>query len=89
MNGIGRDFLKAQPFGCVLAIDLNKEINGGLSVPFFPWIGIDVVRHGSDLFFCVALFRLVLRNQIPNQLMVPFTVAFLVAVHGVAVKDPT
>ena len=47
-----------------------------------------MVHHGSDLFFCVALFRLVLQDQIPNQLMVPFTVAFLVAVHGVAVKDP-
>ena len=35
MNGIGRDFLKAQKFGGFLAIDLHKQINGSLSVPFF------------------------------------------------------
>ena len=35
MNGIGRDFLKAKPLCGFLAIDLHKQINGGLSVPFF------------------------------------------------------
>ena len=88
MNGIGRDFLKAKPLCGFLAIDLHKQINGGLSVPFFSWVGIDVVHHFPDLFFCVALFRLIFRDYIPNQLMVALTVAFLVAVHGVTVKYP-
>ena len=88
MNGIGRDFLKAKPLCGFLAIDLHKQINGGLSVPFFSWIGIDVVHHFPDLFFCIALFRLIFRDYIPNQFMVAFTVAFLVAVHGIAVKYP-
>ena len=88
MNGIGRDFLKAKPLCCFLAVDLHKQINGGLSIPFFSWIGIDVVHHFPDLFFCVALFRLIFRDYIPDQFMVTFTVAFLVAVHGVAVKYP-
>ena len=35
MNGIGRDFLEAKPLCGFLAIDLHKQINGGLSVPFF------------------------------------------------------
>ena len=88
MNGIGRDFLKAKPLCGFLAVDLHKQINGGLSVPFFSWIGIDVVHHFPDLFFRVALFRLIFRDYIPNQLMVALTVAFLIAVHGVAVKYP-
>ena len=50
MNGIGRDFLKAKTLCCFLAIDLHKQINGGLSVPFFSWIGIDVVHHHMHSF---------------------------------------
>ena len=88
MNGIGRDFLKAKPLCCFLAVDLHKQIDGGLSIPFFSWIGIDVVHHFPDFCFRVALFRLVFRDYIPNQFMVTFTVAFLVAVHGVTVKYP-
>ncbi len=88
MNGIGRDFLEAKPLCGFLAIDLHKQINGGLSVPFFSWIGIDVIHHFPDLFFRVALFCLIFRDYIPNQFMVAFTVAFLIAVHGVAVKYP-
>ena len=88
MNGIGRDFLEAKPLCGFLAIDLHKQINGGLSVPFFSWIGIDVIHHFPDLFFRVALFCLIFRDYIPNQFMVAFTVAFLIAVHRVAVKYP-
>ena len=88
MNGIGRDFLKAKPLCSFLAIDLHKQINGRLSVPFFSWVGIDVVHHFPDFFFRVALFRLIFRDYIPNQFMVAFTVTFLVTIHGVAVKYP-
>ena len=88
MNGIGRDFLKAKSLRGFLAIDLHKQINGSLSVPFFSRIGIDVVHHFPDFFFRVALFRLIFRDYIPNQFMVAFTVAFLIAVHRVAVKYP-
>lgn len=88
MNGIGRDFFKAKPLCCFLAIDLHKQINGGLPIPLFSWIGIDVVHHFPDFFFRVALFRLVFRDYIPNQFVVTFTVAFLIAVHGIAVKYP-
>ena len=59
MNGIGRDFFEAKPLCCFLAVDLHKQINGGLSIPFFSWIGIDVVHHFPDFFFRVALFRLI------------------------------
>ena len=88
MNGIGRDFLKAKPLCGFLAVDLYKQIYGSLSIPFFSWVGIDMVHHFTDFFFCVALFRLIFRDYIPNQFMVAFTVAFLVAVHGIAVKYP-
>ena len=88
MNGIGRDFLKAKPLCGFLAVDLYKQIYGSLSIPFFSWVGIDIVHHVPDLFFCIALFRLIFRDYIPNQFMVAFTVAFLVAVHGIAVKYP-
>ena len=86
MNGIGRDFLKAKPLCGFLAIDLHKQINGSLSVPFFSWIGIDVLHHFADLFFRIVLFCLVFRDHISDQFMAAFTVAFLIAVHGVAVK---
>lgn len=41
-----------------------------------------MVHHFMDLFFRVARFCLILWNDISNQLMVAFTVALLVAVHG-------
>ena len=41
-----------------------------------------------DLFFRVARFCLILGNDISDQLMVAFTVALLVAVHGITVKYP-
>ena len=69
MNGIGRDFPKAQKLCGFLAIDLYKKINGCLSVPFFSWIGIDMVHHFTDFFFRIVLFCLVLRNYIPDQFM--------------------
>ena len=88
MNGIGRDFLKAKPFCCFLVLDLHKQIHGGLSIPFFSWIGIDVIHHFPDFFFRVTFFRLIFRDYISNQFMVAFTVAFLMTVHGSAVKYP-
>ena len=37
MNGIGRNFLNGKPLCGFLAIDLHKQINGGLALPFFSF----------------------------------------------------
>ena len=45
-----------------------------------------MVHHFPDLFFCIFILGMVFRYDIPDQFMVPFTVALLVCIHRVTVE---
>ena len=45
-----------------------------------------MIHQTLDLFLTVFLLRLPFGNHIPDEFMIPFTSAFLIAVHRVTVE---
>ena len=88
IDGIGRDFLKVKKGSDFLTIDLYKQIQRSLSIPFFTRIRIDVVHEFRDIRLGKMIHRGSFGDHIPYELMVPFAVAFLVAVHRIAIENP-
>ena len=85
---MGWDFLKAKESYSLLTIDLNKQIQGSLSIPFFAWIRIDMVHKFCDIRLGKTIHWCSFGNHISNELMVPFAVTFLITVHRIAVENP-
>lgn len=81
-------FSQGQESCGLLTIDLNKKIYRCLSVPFFSWIGIDMVHHFLDLFSRISILCMFFRDDITDQFMVPFTVALLVYIHRITIEYP-
>ena len=69
-----------------MAVDLRKEIYWRLPVPFFSWIGIDVIHHFRYILLGQLIHRLPFWQDIADETVVLLTVGLLIAVPWVAIK---